>query len=85
MMLKKSLVIIQQPEIGKLILKLRTIAGLTQEEFATSLGVTFSTVNRWENGHAKPSRLAMHRIEEMLQDIGEQGEELLAKYLIKKF
>ncbi|MEH2028370.1 MAG: helix-turn-helix transcriptional regulator [Nostoc sp.] len=45
------MVIIQQPEVGKLILKLRTITGLIQEEFATSLGVTYSTVNRWENGH----------------------------------
>jgi len=45
MMIKNSLVIIQQPEVGKLILKLRTIVGLTQEEFATSLGVTYSTVN----------------------------------------
>jgi putative transcriptional regulator len=85
MIFKKPLVIIQQPEVGKLILKLRTITGLTQEEFATSLGVTYSTVNRWENGHAKPSRLAMHRIEEMLEEIGEQGQELLAKYLPNKF
>ncbi|MEH1944159.1 MAG: helix-turn-helix transcriptional regulator [Nostoc sp.] len=85
MMFKKPLVIIQQPEVGKLILKLRTITGLTQEEFAASLGVTYSTVNRWENGHAKPSRLAMHRVEEMLEKIGEQGQELLAKYLSNKF
>ncbi|MEH1970762.1 helix-turn-helix domain-containing protein [Nostoc sp.] len=84
-MVKNSLVIIQQPEVGKLILKLRMVTGLTQEEFATSLGVTYSTVNRWENGHTKPSRLAMHRIEEMLGEIGEQGQELLAKYLPKKF
>ncbi|MHC0061883.1 helix-turn-helix domain-containing protein [Nostoc sp. UIC 10890] len=85
MMIKNSLVIIQQPEVGKLIFKLRTIVGLTQEEFATSLGVTYSTVNRWENGHSKPSRLAMHRIEEMLAKIGTQREELLATYLPKKF
>ena len=51
MMIKKALVIIQQAEVGKLILKLRTITGLIQEEFATSLGVTYSTVNRWKNGH----------------------------------
>jgi len=31
---------------------------MTQEEFAHSLGITVSTVNRWENGHSEPSKLA---------------------------
>ncbi|MEH1947342.1 MAG: helix-turn-helix transcriptional regulator [Nostoc sp.] len=79
------MVIIQQPEVGKLILKLRTIAGLRQEEFATSLGVTYSTVNRWKNGHGKASCLAVQRIEGMLEEIGEQGQDLLVKYLQNNF
>jgi putative transcriptional regulator len=37
---------------------LRRALGLTQERLAHVLGVTFSTVSRWENGHVKPSRLA---------------------------
>ena len=28
---------------------------LTQEEFATYLGVSFGTVNRWENGQYDPT------------------------------
>lgn len=28
---------------------------LTQEEFAKQLGVSFTTVNRWESGKVKPS------------------------------
>jgi DNA-binding transcriptional regulator YiaG len=28
----------------------------TQEDFAHALGVRTSTVNRWEMGHAKPSK-----------------------------
>ena len=38
---------------------LRKQLGLTQEEFAHEIGVTFATVNRWENGKSEPSRLAL--------------------------
>ncbi len=37
---------------------LRRHLEMTQEEFAHALGITVSTVNRWENGHASPSKLA---------------------------
>ncbi len=37
---------------------LRVKLGLTQEEFAHRLGMTVATVNRWENGHNSPTRLA---------------------------
>ena len=36
---------------------------MTQEEFAHAIGVTVSTVNRWENGHIAPSRLARKAME----------------------
>ena len=38
---------------------LRKQLGLTQEEFAHEIGVTFATVNRWENKKSEPSRLAL--------------------------
>ena len=37
----------------------RNQLGLSQEKFAAKLGVSFSTVNRWEKGHAMPSYLAL--------------------------
>ena len=37
---------------------IREQLGLSQEDLARELGVSFATVNRWENGQAKPSRLA---------------------------
>ena len=42
---------------------LRESLELTQEEFAHELGVTVSTVCRWENGHSGPSRLAVRMIQ----------------------
>ena len=47
----------------QLVQSLRERTGLTQEKFAARLGVTFPTINRWENGHAKPSPLALKQIE----------------------
>jgi len=43
---------------GAVISALRQRLSMTQEEFAHAIGVTVSTVNRWENGHIEPSRLA---------------------------
>jgi putative transcriptional regulator len=37
---------------------LRQRLQLTQEDFAHLIGVTFSTVNRWENGKSTPNRIA---------------------------
>ncbi len=49
--------------VADAIRSLRTKLGLTQEQFAAEVGVTWSTVNRWENGRGNPSPLAMRQIE----------------------
>ncbi|HEY9804229.1 MAG TPA: helix-turn-helix transcriptional regulator [Leptolyngbyaceae cyanobacterium] len=76
----KKTIIIEQPEMGLLIQEIRQSMGLTQEEFAVIIGVTFPTVNRWENGHTKPSKLAVQQIEALLEKLGEGGRKILAKY-----
>ena len=43
---------------GLSIRDMRNRLSMTQEEFAHALGITVSTVNRWENGHSEPSKLA---------------------------
>lgn len=70
-------------DIADLILELRQHMDLTQEQFAARLGVTFPTVNRWENRHSRPSRLALQSIRRLLEQMGEAGDELLAKYFSK--
>jgi transcriptional regulator with XRE-family HTH domain len=65
-------------DIPRLIRALRKRLGLTQEKFAAKLGVTFPTINRWENGRARPSPLALQRIEDLVREIGDK--QLLRRY-----
>ncbi len=69
-----------QVDIPRIVRELRERTGLTQEKFAAKLGVTFPTINRWENGRAKPSPLAMQKIEELLRNMGKNGADLLKQY-----
>jgi transcriptional regulator with XRE-family HTH domain len=54
---------------------LRAALGLTQERFAAKVGVTVSTVNRWENGKGTPSPLAQQRIEELWREARNKDSE----------
>ena len=38
--------------------QLRQNLNMTQENFAHEIGVTFATVNRWENGRTTPNKVA---------------------------
>src|SRR4051795_4785311 len=42
--------------------QVREKLGLTQAALAERLGVSFVTVNRWENGKVEPSGLALQRL-----------------------
>ena len=57
-------------EISHKIKSFRKFSGLSQEAFAQKLGVSFTTVNRWENGHALPNQLAKQNIENIWHDTG---------------
>jgi len=54
--------ITKETKLSSMIRNLRLEIGLTQEQFAAKVGVTFSTVNRWESGKSKPSPLAMRQV-----------------------
>ncbi|PIG94279.1 transcriptional regulator [Gloeocapsopsis sp. IPPAS B-1203] len=56
---------------------------LSQLKFAEKIGVSFHSVNRWENGRTKPLPLAMKQIETLLHSLGDRGTDLLAKYFPK--
>lgn len=44
--------------MSELVRALRHELKMTQEELAHELGITVGTVNRWENGRFRPSKLA---------------------------
>ena len=50
------------------ILKLRAYLNISQEEFAQLLGVSFASVNRWENGIHEPTKLAKVRLLQLIED-----------------
>jgi transcriptional regulator with XRE-family HTH domain len=76
----KFITMTSQTDFQYLVHELRGRIGLTQEKFAARLGVTFPTINRWENGHARPSPLALRQIESLLRELGDQGADLLQSY-----
>ncbi len=73
---------LNQLQIAQFVRELKVLTGLTQEQFAARLGVTYSSVSRWERGRGIPSPLAIQKIEGMLQQMGERGKELLKKHQV---
>lgn len=47
---------------SEILKQIRMKQNYTQEQFARELKVSFSTINRWENGHTTPSGLAKMRL-----------------------
>lgn len=74
----------KRPDTAHLVREMRNRLGLTQEKLAARLGVTFPTINRWENSRAQPSPLALKQIEDLLVDLGDNGQDLRAKYFAKE-
>ncbi|GAB4238755.1 MAG: hypothetical protein Kow00121_65570 [Elainellaceae cyanobacterium] len=74
----------QQPQISQLVRELRQYLHLSQEKFAAHLGVSFQAINRWENGRATPSPMAMEKLEKQIKklglDVSPCGTRFLAKH-----
>jgi putative transcriptional regulator len=56
--------------MSELVRTLRRKLKMTQEEFAHELGITVGTVNRWENGRFRPSKLARATLFEFANEHG---------------
>ena len=58
------------PDAGHIVRAFRLRVGFTEEELAHALGISLSTVSRWENGHMKPSRLAWQALAQLAAENG---------------
>ena len=50
------------PDYSQWIKRTRQVAGLTQAQLAKLIGVSYASVNRWENGQSRPNNLAWQRL-----------------------
>lgn len=55
---------IKKTDYPGLLREVRRQLGISQEDLARELGVSFATINRWENGKVKPSKLAKAQFEQ---------------------
>lgn len=57
-----------------LVKEMRRQLSLSQEDLARQLGVSYATVNRWENGLSKPSKLAKAQLKAFCEKMIERGK-----------
>lgn len=62
--------------LGNEIRQMRQKSFLTQEDFAKTLGVAVSTVNRWEMDKARPNMKAMKQIKQFCESNNIQYEDV---------
>jgi len=62
-----------QDDYPERIKRLRASLGLTQQSLANALGVSFVTVNRWENGQTMPSQLSWNQLRQLEMTLKEEA------------
>nr|HDM59423.1 XRE family transcriptional regulator [Bacillota bacterium] len=56
-----------------LVKEVRRQLALSQEDLARELGVSYTTINRWENRQSKPSKLAKAQLDAFCEKMIECG------------
>jgi len=57
-----------------LVKEVRRQLRISQEELAHKLGVSFATINRWENGKTTPFKLARRQFDNFCSKMVKQGK-----------
>lgn len=61
---------VQNMKLSQAILQVRKSLNLSQMAFAKELGVSFTSINRWENGVQQPSALAIKQLRAFCEEKG---------------
>ena len=62
-------------QLREKIKELRKKKGWAQEDLAREIGVSLSTVQRWEKKGGNPTRLARRELQKLFQEAGIDGDE----------
>jgi len=71
----------KKEDSAKLVRELRERLDLTQEQFAQKVGVTYSTVNHWENGKRTPQPFLLRRLQQLKEQLDTRDEASLQSSL----
>jgi DNA-binding transcriptional regulator YiaG len=71
---KEKVMAINDQNLSELMKEIRRQLSLSQEDLARALGLSFATVNRWENGLVKPSKLAKAQLDNFCAKMIRQGK-----------
>ena len=66
-----------------LILEIRNRLNASQEDLAKMIGISYATVNRWENGHSKPNKAAQLRLYDICKERNVDLEDIIQKKIEK--
>ena len=69
----------EERPLSMLVKEIRGQLAISQEDLARQLGVSYATVNRWENGQSKPSKLAKAQLDAFCTKMADQGRLNLPK------
>lgn len=73
------MLVIDQSELADLVREAQRCLGFSRVKFVATLGISFQSVSRWENGRTSPLPLVLKQIESLLHQRGEAGQDLQVK------
>jgi len=66
-----------------LILEIRKRLNASQEDLARMIGISYATVNRWENGHSQPNKAAQLRLYDICRERSVDLDDIIQKKIEK--
>jgi len=79
-LMRKRKMVKEEKDYSMLIKAIREQLGLSQEDLARKIGVSYATVNRWENAQTTPSKLAKAQLEAFCGKMIEAGKLNIQKF-----